>query len=294
MKNSEEIPEYISKKTKRGMLLLVFICLCIVYTPRVLSLFKNQDAVQLSQQEIQKIEELKTEYKKNKFRKRNSFKKRVYRRPPAKFNPNEYTKADWMYVGLSEKQAAVMLKITSKGVWSNTFLQKIVVIPPEVYELIKDSTVYPKKTYLDNQRTEYPLTKTKEKPLIEINSANAEELETLPGIGPTFAKRIVAYREILGGYSNKDQILEVYGMDQEKFSNINSLVVVNMNEIKKMNINTADVNELKRHPYINFSVANSIVKLRAQKGTFNAIEDLRESKLIDAILYEKLKPYVYL
>jgi len=65
VKNSEEITDYISKKTKRGMLLLVFICLCIVYAPRVLSLFKEEDAVQLTQQEIQKMEELKRDYQKN-------------------------------------------------------------------------------------------------------------------------------------------------------------------------------------------------------------------------------------
>ena len=157
MKKDKEVPDFISRKTKRGILLLVFLCLLIIYTPRLFSLFKKTDAVELTQLEIEKMEQLQANYiQEQQKKKKNSFKKREYRRPPKKFDPNQYSKAQWMYVGLSDKQAEVMLKITKKGIWTNEFLAKIVVIPEEVFQLIKDSTIYPERKYKNKEHTEYP------------------------------------------------------------------------------------------------------------------------------------------
>lgn len=291
----KEIPDFISKKTKRGILLLVFICLLIIYTPRLFSLFKKTDAVELTQIENEKVEQLQANYiQEQEKKKKSSFKKREYRRPPKKFDPNQYTKAQWMYVGLSDKQAEVMLKITKKGIWTNEFLAKIVVIPEEVFQLIKDSTIYPERKYENKEYTEYPKYEKKEIVLVEINTADLEGLKSMPGIGPAFALRINAYKELLGGFVRKEQLLEVYGIDLEKLNQIEKYCEVDPSAIVKMNINEVDVKRLKMHPYINYSVANSIVQMRKQKGKFNKIEELKESKLINPELFEKLKPYVYL
>jgi DNA uptake protein ComE-like DNA-binding protein len=56
----------------------------------------------------------------------------------------------------------------------------------------------------------------------------------------------------------------------------------------------ATVEELKNHPYIRWNIANSIVKMRLQKGNFNSINDLLESKLITIEIFEKIKPYLTL
>jgi len=295
MKKDKEVPDFISRKTKRGILLLVFLCLLIIYTPRLFSLFKKTDAVELTQLEIEKMEQLQANYiQEQQKKKKNSFKKREYRRPPKKFDPNQYSKAQWMYVGLSDKQAEVMLKITKKGIWTNEFLAKIVVIPQEVFQLIKDSTIYPERKYENKEHTEYPKYEKKEIVLVEINTADLEGLKSMPGIGPSYALRINAYKELLGGFVRKEQLLEVYGLDLEKLDQFEKYCKVDPLAIVKMNINEVDVNRLKMHPYINYSVANSIVQMRKQKGKFNKIEELKESKLINPELFEKLKPYVYL
>ena len=295
MKKEKEIPDFISKKTKRGILLLVFLCLLIIYTPRLFSLLKKTEAVELTQTEIEKVEQLQANYiQEQQKKKKNSFKKRVYRRPPKKFDPNQYTKTQWIYVGLSDKQAEVMLKITKKGIWTNEFLAKIVVIPEEVFQLIKDSTIYPERKYENKDYTEYPKYEKKEIVLVEINTADLEGLKSLPGIGPTFALRINAYKELLGGFVRKEQLLEVYGIDLEKFNQFEKYCEVNPSAIVKMNINEVDVNRLKMHPYINYSVANSVVQMRKQRGKYTKIEELKESKLINPELFEKLKPYVKL
>ena len=47
---------------------------------------------------------------------------------------------------------------------------------------------------------------------LELNAAGAAELEQLPGIGAVLAQRIVAYRTQIGGFSNREQLLEVEGI----------------------------------------------------------------------------------
>jgi competence ComEA-like helix-hairpin-helix protein len=66
------------------------------------------------------------------------------------------------------------------------------------------------------------------------------------------------------------------------------------NQVRKITLNTATAEELKSHPYLNWNIANSIVKIRVKKGKFTAIDDIRESVLIDEELFEKIKPYLSL
>lgn len=295
MKKDFDNPEFISRKTKRGLLLLVFLCLLIIYVPRLYAYFQPADEVVLSQNEIEKIAELKVVYQNRKTQKqKKTFTKRVYRRPPRKFNPNHYSKAEWMYLGLSDKQADVMLKIAKKGIWTNAFLGKISVLPDEVFVLIKDSTFFEERTY---PAKEYPKFNEKadvKSAIVELNAAAEEELITLRGIGPSFAKRIVAYRELLGGYTQKEQLLEVYNFGTDKYDLVDASVRVDASLVRKLNINTATVEEFNAHPYIKYNVANSLVKYRQQHGPYKRIEDIKKSQLIGEELYEKLKPYVYL
>ena len=64
--------------------------------------------------------------------------------------------------------------------------------------------------------------------------------------------------------------------------------------IQKLNINTATAEEFKRHPYFTWNLANSLYKIRKQKGTYASIEEIKESVLMTEELYTKLKPYLTL
>jgi competence protein ComEA len=61
---------------------------------------------------------------------------------------------------------------------------------------------------------------------ININMANQEELESLPGIGPALAERIIAYREANGPFSTIEEIQEVDGIGPKKFEDIKNLIIV--------------------------------------------------------------------
>jgi competence ComEA-like helix-hairpin-helix protein len=77
----------------------------------------------------------------------------------------------------------------------------------------------------------------KEKILVELNSADTFDLQRLQGIGPSFAKRIVKYRERLGGFRNKKQVLEVWGMDTARYNRISENLSVNADSVHRIDLN---------------------------------------------------------
>ena len=56
-----------------------------------------------------------------------------------------------------------------------------------------------------------------QKKLININSADEEDLKKIPGVGPSIAKRIIEYREQNGGFSSISEIMNVSGIGKSKF-----------------------------------------------------------------------------
>lgn len=289
-------PVEFSKKSRRAILIFTTLVLVLVLLPRFyFSLKKDADFV-LVQTDFEKKEFSKHRFKP--YEKRNfSAKKSKFSAPPQKFDPNQYSISDWMKVGLSEKQAAVILKFNKRGFRSNEDLKRVFVINDELFALLKDSTFYPEKASSNfstfEEKNDYTSSKSK-KSKVEINSANVEDLLSIPGIGEFFAKNILKRREQLGGFLNEDQLLEVWKMDAEKIDAIRPFISINPSGIKKINLNTATAEELKNHPYIkNWNIANSIVKMRTQNGgKFNQVEDILKSVLIDKAFFEKVKPYL--
>jgi DNA uptake protein ComE-like DNA-binding protein len=92
----------------------------------------------------------------------------------------------------------------------------------------------------------------------------------------------------------KEQLLEVWKMDLDKYNAIEEFVLINEKEIREIHLNTATAEEIKQHPYFNWNIANSIVKMRMQKSGFKKIEEIKESVLIDEEFFEKIKPYLSL
>jgi DNA uptake protein ComE-like DNA-binding protein len=292
MKN--QINFNLSKRNRRAVILLSFILLFIIYIPRIYYFFKNEDKISLNSFPSKKWEyenRKSTNYHKKEFYTFKDKKKRVYNRPISKFDPNLYSKSDWMKLGLSIKQAEVVFNFSKRGLSSNVDLKKIFVISSELFDLIKDSTYYPIK---NKQKFETPQKIEKAFELIEINSANEDQLLSIKGIGPFYAKQILKRRNELGGFYQKSQLLEVWKMDQERFEIIKDFITVDNLKIIKIDLNSVKLEELKIHPYFRWNIANSLIKMREQKNGFKNLNEIKESVLINEELFEKLKPYLYL
>lgn len=128
--------------------------------------------------------------------------------------------------------------------------------------------------------------------VVEINSADSLQLLSIKGIGPAFSKRILEYREKLGGFYAKEQLLEVYGMDQERFEKVAPYVNVDQSLIKILDINKASFKELVHHPYLNYEQVKNIVRFREKVRPFKTNEELKQIELIDEALFSKIANYL--
>lgn len=287
-----------SKKTFRGMMIFFIVLLICFVLPDLIHYLEKEDTFVLQQMDIHQNEKINklSNYKTRDY----SFSKNhlKFNKPPAKFNPNDYSVQEWMYLGLSEKQAAVVLKFTKYRLKSNEDLKKIFVIPNELFALIKDSTIYDINNkqsdgfnnYSEASEEKEKLPKTK----VDLNTASQEELMKVRGIGPFFAKQILKKRDELGGFYSYEQLLEVWKIDEEKLAEWSPFLEVNSSKLIKLNINQATVEELEKHPYISWNLANSIVKFKEQNGNYTKIEQVKKSALMTSELFEKLKPYLSL
>ena len=281
-------PYYVSPKNKKGVAALLIISLIIVFTPRFLSYFKKPLHLVITRTQVELLQKRQAKYA---YKYKSHYKRKTYKTAPKRFDPNNYLEDDWAALGLSLKQVAVVMSFTKRGLYSNDDLKKIFVIPPAFYELIKDSTFYPTK---ENKPYEVKLEKQIALKSLLLNTAVSTDLEQIKGIGPFYAKMILKYRDALGGFVDKNQLLEVYKMTPEVFTIIENNCIIDPSFCRKININTVTTLELQAHPYLDWSQANSIVKMRQQKIWYLNVNELLESHLIDENTFLKLLPYLSL
>ena len=123
---------------------------------------------------------------------------------------------------------------------------------------------------------------------IVLNMADTTELRKVPGIGSYYAKEIVRYGQRLGGYVSVDQLDEIDDFPQEA----KRYFVVEDAHPQQLNVNKLTLQQLRRHPYINFYQAKAIMDYRRLHGNLKSLQDLRLSKDFPPEVIERLNPYV--
>ena len=287
-------PFYISKKSRRGLTVLFFLAFFIVLIPRLYVHFLKVDTVLIKKPLIKA--ETKTNNSKSKENKKKYSKKKkklVYRSPKGKFDPNEYTHEDWMYLGLSEKQTNVIMRFLNHKIYTNEALKKIYVLPDTVYHLIKDSTVYPAHIF-DEKETFVKKKSPSITKFLELNTIDSLELISINGIGPFYASQIINYRNKLGGFYKREQLMEIWKMKEETYQALMESLIIDTSTLQKIHLNTVSFEKLKNHPYLSYSQANSIVKMRTQLGRFDSISSIKKSKLINDDTFLRVRPYLSL
>lgn len=123
---------------------------------------------------------------------------------------------------------------------------------------------------------------------VALNTADTVELKKIPGIGSGYARMIVAYRERLGGFVDARQLLEIGNIPET----VLSYVTVDATAVRKLNVNKLTLNQLRRHPYINFYQAREICDYRRLQGPLRSLDDLKFSADFPSSQIERLRPYV--
>ena len=211
------------------------------------------------------------------------------------FNPNNLSAEQWKQLGLGDRQIKIIKNYEAKGgkFYKKEDLKKIYGIPEHLYNEMEAYIQIPERT--KERDTLQPIRNKNvksEAAVIELNTTDAASLESLNGIGTAFASGIISYRRRLGGFISKEQVMEVNGLDSIVYGKIADKLVLDTGMIKKMDINYWSVYELKKHPYLNYNLANSIVNYRARHGNYKHIEEIKNLVLVNEELYRKLAPYL--
>lgn len=126
---------------------------------------------------------------------------------------------------------------------------------------------------------------------IDLNLADSSDLVSIPGIGPGRAQRIIDWRQRLGGFHTKEQLIEHYIVDSIILNRISGRLRISA-DLRKINLNTSSLEELRAHPYINYYLAQNIINFREQVRAFKSVDELMNIELVDAVLFSKLAPYL--
>ncbi len=222
-----------------------------------------------------------------------------------RFNPNTATAADFEKLGLTARTAQSIVNYREKGgkFFKQEDFKKIYTLSEADYDRLIPYMDIPKentteKTIATTEKPQrelpqsYDYIKKSTTVKIDINTAKIEDLQQLEGIGAGYAKRIVQYRNSLGGFVDIAQLQEVYGIPPSTFEAIKNQLMLKDKSIKTVNINTATVETLTQHPYLNPKQANAIIKYRTQHGNFKSVEDLKKIYAIPNDVFEKVKGYL--
>ena len=161
-----------------------------------------------------------------------------------RFDPNTVTMDDLCRLGFSQKQAQSIENYRQKGgrFRRKEDFAKSFVVSDSIYRRLEH--------YIDI-------------PLLDLNLADSAAFDSLPGIGGWFARKMIEHRTALGGYSYKEQLMDIYRFTEEKYKALEDLVTVSPEHVTPYPLWTLPADSLRRHPYIkDYETARSIVLFR--------------------------------
>lgn len=210
------------------------------------------------------------------------------------FNPNSVTADELKILGFSDRLSKGLQNYRAAGgsFRIKSDLKKLYGMDSAFYKNIYPFILLPEEVKSEKQPLKYTRAE-KEIEKFNLNEADSTQLQRVYGIGPVLARRIVKYRERLGGFVSVNQLKEVYGLDSLV---IQKLVMASFLSPgfapNTININTADEKTLTVHPYFSKRLAQAIVTYRFQHGNFQSVDDLRKIQLMNEPTILKILPYV--
>ena len=213
------------------------------------------------------------------------------------FDPNTLSAEGWKKLGLSERTAGTIENYRLRGgiFKKPEDLGRIYGMKKEKYEELLPFVRIAARDEVEKRGGEMGEIKrsaARTIPSVDLNEADTSMFIALPGIGSILANRIVSFRDKLGGFYSVDQVAEVYGLPDSTFQKIRSYLRCDSSLVRKLDINRADENDLKNHPYIKWNIARAIANYRQQHGPYERLDKLLEIDIISPGIFQKISPYL--
>ncbi len=150
---------------------------------------------------------------------------------------------------------------------------------------------------VEHSHVEHPSAEVKENvpafsARFEINGSDSVALTRIYGIGPVLASRIVRYRNLLGGFHDREQLLEVYGIDRERLDMITDQIEVDTCRLVRISINRADFRTLLRHPYLDEYQVRAIMAYKDFRGEIKDPRELATNHILTKEQFNRLGKYL--
>ncbi len=225
------------------------------------------------------------------------------------FDPNRATAEEWWRLGLSARQVSGVLSYIAHGgrFEHREDLARLRTLRPEQVTRLLPYVELPDRREgggAPRSRRPWEADSTRrwaraERPAaperrpLELNGCDSAALVALPGVGPSFARGILRYREQLGGYHSLDQLAEVYVLQDkpEALVHLRQLLWVDTALVRQVPMNSGSVEQLAAHPYLRWKLAKALVAYRRQHGPFRTLNDLRGCALVDEGMLRTFAPY---
>ncbi|HRO39879.1 MAG TPA: helix-hairpin-helix domain-containing protein [Flavobacteriales bacterium] len=227
------------------------------------------------------------------------------------FDPNGLPVEQWVMLGLSERQAGAIHRFEERGgrFRIKRDLARMRVVEPELFvqwePFIQLPDSLPAQGGQRHARTRNWPTDTmahrwearagnRPSSPVELNKADSAELVAVPGIGPSFARSILRYRERLGGFTNLDQLAEVPILRNkpDAVQELRAKLAVDAGLVRRIPLNSCTVEELGSHPYMGWKVAKALIAYRQQHGPFTRVEHITDCVLVTDSIRLRMTPYL--
>ncbi|UOQ72297.1 ComEA family DNA-binding protein [Hymenobacter cellulosilyticus] len=299
-----------------GLLLLLLLLLVLPWL--LLPVLPRYDPAPDQQQLNQLAAELATRHQPRSFQPR--YARRTYPRrqpvaqvPLAPFDPNALTAPDWEARGLSHylAQRVVHFRDVIGGFKAKEQIRRTYGLPDSVYARLAPYILLPDQlppresrfvrtpdaaspAFADRPASKFPHKPTHLAPF-DLNTADTTQLMQIRGIGRGLSRRVVEYRQQLGGFLREDQLTEIYSL-RDAPDLVDSLrkysFVAPGFAPALLEVNSAPFEVLQAHPYVGKRLARVIVAFRQQHPPFKQADDLRQIRILDAETLDKLRPYL--
>ena len=313
------------ERTKLIVLLSIFILLCIIKFYTVV--FYQPISAPVDIHILDSVEMVSLKKKENYYAKRDFDQSKSYEKPWKKpksknrkkaaekpksivnfrFDPNKISKDSLKLLGFSGYATNSLLKYRSKGgiIRSIDQMSKIngldeatlerlspyVDLPKLLKKQYASSSSSSESQYNTQSKIKKKKYKRKEPKIFDINTGDTTDFMNLHGIGSVYSKRIINFRNSLGGFFTVQQVGDVWGIEDSLFQAIKPYLTVDPVLIQKRNINHMDKDSLNKHPYINWKKSKTILAYKAAHGDYKHMDDFYKLHLIEDDFVDTMKHY---